>query len=209
MTTPPLLPTAEEMRAIGTHTVNVRLDYPWNLQFMLDHWPALIAMREELERLRKSDASNEAQLVAISQFFGGKDARNVTQGDRSIAGLVAQECGKLEAELAAAKQWKEEALAVEREWDEQAIAKLLGAKFGESCRKTISERVPQLVKDLAAAKADAMELHELHSALTAYGVPGTEDDHPSNRIGPWIEAAKQEIKRLSRLLPAHVIRTET
>lgn len=46
------------------------------------------------------------------------------------------------------QDWKESMLAVEREWDEQRIAKLLGARPGQSCRKIINERVPVLIDAL-------------------------------------------------------------
>lgn len=60
----------------------------------------------------------------------------------------------LRAENEQLRQWKESALAVEREWDSQTIAKMLGAKLGESCRKVIGEKVPVLIADLEKAKAD-------------------------------------------------------
>jgi hypothetical protein len=43
------------------------------------------------------------------------------------------------------RDWKAQQMQVESQWDEQQIAKLLGAKPGQSCRKVIQEKVPQLV----------------------------------------------------------------
>lgn len=52
-----------------------------------------------------SQQNDERQLIEISQFFDGKDARDVTGDDQSIAGLVKQEFTRLAAELAAVKTW--------------------------------------------------------------------------------------------------------
>ena len=70
--TTPLLPTAEEMRDIYTPVISAN----W-MAFAHIHWPALIAMREELEHLRSR------------QKYWAEDERDITQ---------------MEAELAAAKQ---------------------------------------------------------------------------------------------------------
>lgn len=59
---------------------------------------------------------------------------------------------QLEREINTLRQWKQEALLVESEWDEQHIAKLLGAKPGESCRKVIMKRVPEILKELEEAQ---------------------------------------------------------
>ena len=54
---------------------------------------------------------------------------------------------QLEREVNALKAWKESALAVSAELDAQRIAKLLGARLGESCCKVINDKVPELVAE--------------------------------------------------------------
>lgn len=55
-------------------------------------------------------------------------------------------------------EWKSAATLVESEWDEQHLAKLLGAKPGESCRKAIMKRVPEILAELKEANQDAERL---------------------------------------------------
>ena len=60
---------------------------------------------------------------------------------------------KAEAKVAELQAWKDSAMEVEREWDAQAIAKSLGAIPGQSCRRVIAKRVPELLAELAALKS--------------------------------------------------------
>lgn len=43
--------------------------------------------------------------------------------------------------------WKESAMAVENEWDLQLLAKTLGVRLGQSCRKGIAEAIPRLIAE--------------------------------------------------------------
>lgn len=51
--------------------------------------------------------------------------------------------------VAELEDWKAQAMRVESEWDEQKLAKMLGANLGESCRKIIQKRVPELFARIA------------------------------------------------------------
>lgn len=64
---------------------------------------------------------------------------------------------KEQAQLAA---WKKSMLAIESEWDVQSLAKMLGAKWGESCRAVVHKRVPEILSELTAAiqRAESAEL---------------------------------------------------
>lgn len=68
--------------------------------------------------------------------------------------------------------WKDSMMALEREWDQQHIAKLLGAKLGQSCRKVVNERVPVLVAERAilidALRAIANEDYRGNRPWSAY-----------------------------------------
>lgn len=65
------------------------------------------------------------------------------------------EADRLRAELEEAKAWKDSMLEVEREWDVQKLAKMLGVRLGESCRKGIAEAVPKLIAELEEARKKA------------------------------------------------------
>jgi hypothetical protein len=64
-------------------------------------------------------------------------------------------------QLSILRDWKAQQMQVESQWDEQQIAKLLGAKLGQSCRKVIQEKVPQLVTLLEEAR-EALEMFSGH-----------------------------------------------
>jgi len=73
------------------------------------------------------------------------------------------------------QEWKDSAMALEREWDQQHIAKLLGGRLGQSCRKIINERVPVLIAErnilIDALREIANEDYRgnrPHSAVVAY-----------------------------------------
>ena len=54
---------------------------------------------ENLKYQRLRNASADDQFHAIAKYFGGKDATNVESGEKTIAGLVKQECDKLKEAL--------------------------------------------------------------------------------------------------------------
>ena len=61
------------------------------------------------------------------------------------------------------------------------------------------------VEDLEAGlieefKADSVELRELNSCLDQLNIPGTEDDHPSNRVGPEVRRVCEINARLVEAL---------
>lgn len=100
----PTPPTAAEMQAVSVEDIRFGskagiADFRF-MEFAHKHWPALIAMREELDRLRTSHRECEDQLVYISNFLK-KDARDVRgDGQHTIAALVSQEFADLERQLA-------------------------------------------------------------------------------------------------------------
>lgn len=53
---------------------------------------------------------------------------------------------KLRERIAELEDWKAQAMRVGSEWDVQKLAKMLGGNLGESCRKTIQRRVPELLE---------------------------------------------------------------
>jgi len=69
-----------------------------------------------------------------------------------------QKLDEANAKIAELERWKLEQLFVESEWDAQATAKLLGAKPGQSCRRVINQRVPELIAEIEAAEAAAVPL---------------------------------------------------
>lgn len=52
-------------------------------------------LHENLKYQRLRNASADDQFHAIAKYFGGKDATNVETGEKTIAGLVRQECDRL------------------------------------------------------------------------------------------------------------------
>lgn len=77
---------------------------------------------------------------------------------------------RLEKELAALQAWKASALEVESEWDSQAIARSLGGLPGQSCRKVIAQRVPELLAEIAALRSQLdqanQQIQELNDRMT-------------------------------------------
>jgi hypothetical protein len=84
--------------------------------------------------------------------------------------------------------WKASAMAVEREWDPQAIAKMLGARLGQSCRAVVAERVPQLMRvnarqaemireDHARFSQHAQERYLILGALDTLGTALADHSH--------------------------------
>lgn len=88
--------------------------------------------------------------------------------------------------------WKESALAVEREWDEQQIATLLGGVLGESCRRVIQRRVPEILAERDQLRAERDEATATVESLS---------DHGSglSRM-KFIDAQQNEIAALRALL---------
>ena len=76
------------------------------------------------------------------------EMRNADDGEwvryDDVADLELQ-LAEVRAENERLRAWQESAMAVEAEWDAQAIAKMLGARPGQSCRQVVAEKVPQLV----------------------------------------------------------------
>jgi len=62
---------------------------------------------------------------------------------------------KLQAEMERLREWKKGAMAVEQEWDAQEISKMLGGQLGQSCRKIVAEKVPQLIARVKELEAEA------------------------------------------------------
>lgn len=58
----------------------------------------------------------------------------------------------LESEIRELEEWKRQQMIVSSELDSQRIAKMLGAKWGESCNKVINQRVPEVLKELEISK---------------------------------------------------------
>lgn len=71
--------------------------------------------------------------------------------------LVADLCA-ITAERDALLAWRESALAVEAEWDAQKVAAMLGGHLGESCRKVVAEKVPELIAERDALRAALEEV---------------------------------------------------
>jgi hypothetical protein len=73
--------------------------------------------------------------------------------------LEAQEqlTAQYKAKCESLKAWKESAIEVEREWDAQAIATMLGGRLGDSCRRVVAEKVPQLIARVESAEAALAE----------------------------------------------------
>lgn len=95
---------------------------------------------------------------------------------------------QLEREVNALQDWKNSALAVGSELDAQRIAKLLGARLGESCYKVIQEKVPELV-----AERDRL-FRALYECYQATGEEaGDLDDFRAlvNREAVVVDAAQQ------------------
>lgn len=62
-------------------------------------------------------------------------------------GRLLEQFMEMHSELKELRAWKESMMAVEREWDAQCIARMLGAKLGESCRAVIHRRVPEILRE--------------------------------------------------------------
>lgn len=117
---------------------------------MLTLWNQAILQKDEcLDALNKANDAAEALRVEVERLIS----------DRVNQDLL-DERNELLREVEQLRAWKESALAVEREWDEQAIAKMLGGQLGRSCRKIISEKVPELVKRVEAMRWLPVETHE-------------------------------------------------
>lgn len=118
-----------------------------------------------------------------------------TDSERRQTGDPCPVCQKLEIDQL--RNWQAQAMFVETEWDEQAIAKMLGAKPGESCRKVIQKRVPEILGELDMAN-DA--LHEARLALGSHDKPFICDAIRS--LLEKLEAANQDAERLAVCLQA-------
>lgn len=96
---------------------------------------------------------------------------------------------RVEGERDVLQRWKSEQLQVESEWNEQELAKLLGATLGQSCRKVIQEKVPELIAD-ASALADALE--ELQSYACDGGHSPSEHNEMMKEVNTAISAFRQK-----------------
>jgi hypothetical protein len=93
------------------------------------------------------------------------------------------------------EEWKESALAVEREWDANAIAKLLGAKLGESQRKVIQREVPLLLERIKRLEKSSQQLKSLNNKICEINLKVSQERHDSNVHIKRLEAAGDEMHR--------------
>lgn len=95
-----------------------------------------------------------------------------------------------EREIQALQRWKSKALQVESEWDEQKLAKLLGGALGQSCRKIIAERVPEVLEENERLKKELAE-YELEEACKACG--GDDESLIAEAQRSLLESMRREI----------------
>ncbi len=115
-------------------------------------------------------------------------------GFYSCATVPSSFARQLETELNEALAWKASALLAEREWDEQYLAKLLGAKLGESTRKVIMKRVPEILAELKEIR-----ISEGKALDFCIGLAGQPD--PINyvkNLQTKLNAANQDADRLAK-----------
>ncbi len=110
---------------------------------------------------------SDAELVEVYQEISSRVARYQTQMLIARMFELRAELLKRLGELGELRAWKESALAVEREWDAQAIAKMLGARLGQSCRRVVGERVPELVAELDAERRMRKTMESAHGDVVA------------------------------------------
>jgi hypothetical protein len=87
---------------------------------------------------------------------------------------------RLQERIKRLEEWKESALAVEREWDANAIAKLLGAKLGESQRKVIQREVPLLLERIKRLEKSSQQLKSLNNKICEINLKVSQERHDSN-----------------------------
>jgi hypothetical protein len=87
---------------------------------------------------------------------------------------------RLQDHIKRLEEWKESALAVEREWDANAIAKLLGAKLGESQRKVIQREVPLLLERIKRLEKSSQQLKSLNNKICEINLKVSQERHDSN-----------------------------
>ncbi len=112
--------------------------------------PALLGELEQLiEKAWKErdEVRKQSQLDLSMYQAASRDAEDA----RQQLAAVTEERDELFA-------WKQSALAVESEWDAQAIARSLGATLGQSVRKVIAKRVPEILAQLAELSKDRERL---------------------------------------------------
>ena len=91
-----------------------------------------------------------------------------------------EDCEKQKQRIKRLEEWKESALAVEREWDANAIAKLLGAKLGESQRKVIQREVPLLLERIKRLEKSSQQLKSLNNKICEINLKVSQERHDSN-----------------------------
>ena len=103
----------------------------------------------------------------------------MTESEAQLAAAIAER-DELRRERDDLKAWKESALAVESEWDVQELAKMLGAKPGQSCRRAIHEGALKLLHEVDSLKRERDEAREENARLRAKmtWLAGQLTDHP-------------------------------
>jgi hypothetical protein len=82
------------------------------------------------DKLKPDETAARVLECMKTQFLGDAQATKIREQQDRIKRL---------------EDWKESALEIESEWDANAIARMLGAKLGESQRKVIQREVPNLL----------------------------------------------------------------
>lgn len=88
-----------------------------------------------------------AHVTVISDFE--KDVERLTaeaSRTRLAHENLRERLAKAEGERDDLARWKRDAMAVEAEWDEQDLAKKVGARIGDSCRRIITRGIEELVR---------------------------------------------------------------
>jgi BMFP domain-containing protein YqiC len=122
---------------------------------------------------------------------------HIQSRDKSEAAYV--ECTnkhvtKLEQRIAELEDWKAQTMRVESEWDEQKLAKMLGGNLGESCRKIIQKRVPELLARIAKLE---QQLATWETEIGAVMPPDFKDWH-QNAKSEWPVVARSVIESLRK-----------
>lgn len=164
---------------------------------------AAVADGWELDRSPATEMSNETWYRRCPTQAAMREEDIIERYWSSLPNVLLADIVTAREENRELRAWKESALAVEREWDAQAIAKLLGAKLGQSCRAVIADKVPKLAADLAAARKENESTCERGESEPQPERPGEPSDFRGairrmREAEAALAAAREEANELSR-----------
>ena len=164
----------EDTKFLARPTIEV---WPKVAQASIDAYLAHVsAGLPTIQEMQVADDLNQwgsnqvGRLDTIRDLFTDRFAKLQAERDelqQALSGKTVScgSCNAIAAERDSLQAWKASMMAVEAEWDEQKLARLLDVSPGQSCRKVIAQRVPEILAERDSLRQQLSDTMQIGDAL--------------------------------------------